>query len=90
LEVLNYATISTASGLSFVPRYEVTLNLDGEIEEHVIATEVILGDFDILIGMDIIGNGDFTVSTDPTKGICLSYRIPSMGKVDYVARANDS
>jgi hypothetical protein len=90
LEIINYGTVSTASGLSVVPRYKVTLNLDGEIEEHVIANELILGDFDILIGMDIIGNGDFTVSTDPTKGICLSYRIPSMGKVDYVASAKDS
>jgi hypothetical protein len=89
LEVLNYVTVSTASGISVVPNYKVTLNLDGEIEEHVTANELILGGFDILIGMDIIGNGDFTVSTDPTKGICLSYQIPSMGKVDYVVRAKN-
>jgi hypothetical protein len=89
LIIFDYLTISTASGTIVGPIYKITLDLGGGIVQNVIASEAILDDFDILIGMDIIGNGDFTVSTDPKMGICLSYRIPSMGKIDYVVRAKN-
>lgn len=37
---------------------------------------------DFLIGMDIISEGDFTISTYKGK-TCFSFRIPSKGLIDY-------
>ena len=42
-----------------------------------------LGDTDMLIGMDIISQGDFAV-TNVDKKTTLSFRIPSVEKIDYV------
>lgn len=43
----------------------------------------------MLIGMDVIGDGDFAISTDPKSGdMYLSYRVPSQGKIDFVERSN--
>jgi len=39
-------------------------------------------DFDVLIGMDIIGAGDFAVSNFAGK-TAFSYRYPSMGLIDF-------
>ncbi|MFA5838920.1 MAG: retroviral-like aspartic protease family protein [Candidatus Paceibacterota bacterium] len=41
----------------------------------------------ILIGMDIIGIGDFAVTNLNNKTI-LSFRIPSFEQIDFVSRAN--
>lgn len=42
-----------------------------------------LGDVDMLIGMDIISQGDFAVTNTDGK-TTLSFRIPSVEKIDYV------
>jgi hypothetical protein len=41
----------------------------------------LIGDFEILIGMDIISRGDFTVSNF-NGNTCVSFRIPSAGHID--------
>jgi predicted aspartyl protease len=41
----------------------------------------LIGDFEILIGMDIISRGDFTVSNF-NGNTCVSFRIPSVGHID--------
>lgn len=45
------------------------------------------GNFDFLIGMDIIGIGDLSVSHANGKTM-LSFRAPSLGGVDYAAEAS--
>lgn len=43
--------------------------------------------FSVLIGMDVIGLGDFTV-TNVEGRTCMSFRMPSCEAVDYVVEAN--
>lgn len=45
-------------------------------------SEAHLGDFDVLIGMDIIGLGDFAV-TNRGGRTTLTFRIPSMERLDF-------
>jgi len=42
---------------------------------------------DVLIGMDIIANGDFSITNFNGQTV-FSFRIPSQGRVDYVEQAN--
>ncbi|MBK5203582.1 MAG: SEC-C domain-containing protein [Prolixibacteraceae bacterium] len=42
-----------------------------------------LGAFDVLIGMDIIGNGDFAVSNLDGK-THMTFRLPSCENIDFV------
>ena len=46
-------------------------------------TEAKLNGFDVLIGMDIIGMGDFTISKDNDKTL-FSFQCPSTHSTDYV------
>ncbi len=43
---------------------------------------------DILIGMDVIGSGDFSVFTDNEKTV-MTYRFPSIGGTDFVELARN-
>jgi len=46
------------------------------------------GDIDVLIGMDILGTGDFTVSNHQGK-TTFSFCCPSRREIDFVAEIND-
>lgn len=46
-------------------------------------TEGILRNTDVLIGMDIINMGDFALTHNDGK-ILFSFRVPSIGKIDFV------
>jgi len=46
------------------------------------------GDADVLIGMDIIGAGDFSIFQENGKTI-LTYRYPSIGGTDFVVEAGN-
>jgi hypothetical protein len=43
----------------------------------------------VLIGMDIIGIGDFAVTNSDSK-TTLSFRTPSVSKIDFISEANDN
>lgn len=60
---------------------EVQLTPDANIPENQQAQ--------VLIGMDIIGMGDFAVTNINEKTI-LSFRIPSVREIDFVPEANES
>ncbi|MCH7514135.1 MAG: aspartyl protease family protein [Bacteroidetes bacterium] len=45
------------------------------------------GDFDMIIGMDVITEGDFSV-TNVNGNTVVSFRTPSTEKIDYVKEAN--
>ena len=83
-------TSHTASGVATVNTYLANIILPN----HVRVTDVSMIDanigtngFDVLIGMDIIGMGDFCVSNLRGKTV-LSFRIPSKEITDYVLQIN--
>ena len=71
-----------------VPRYLVSLHLPNK----VVVPELLVSlgefkDFDVLIGMDIIGHGDFAV-TNAGGQTKFTFRMPSKGGIDFVGESN--
>lgn len=60
---------------------------NGVTIQGVRVTECPDKDFDVIIGMDIIAHGDFTI-TNAGGQTWASFRIPSVKRVDYVDEAN--
>ena len=74
----------TAAGPSLTKTYIVNIGLPNHVQiPMVMVTEAILNGFDVLIGMDIITLGDFSI-TNVGGDTVFSFRIPSSGKIDYV------
>ena len=78
------------NGPAVVSYYVVDIVLPSGIKATKIVTEGISrGDWDVLIGMDIMSLGDFCLSNH--NGVTVfTFRIPSEGTTDYVAEANAS
>ena len=75
---------STAGGDTECNTYCIDIILPNNVAiKNLSVFEVHLDDGDVLIGMDIIRHGDFTISNynNQTK---LSFRIPSIQETDYV------
>lgn len=75
----------TAGGKMLCNTYLVNIRLPGGVGfSGVRVTEgQLLGNEDVLIGMDIISAGDFAVSN--TNGHTkMSFRIPSIGEIDFI------
>lgn len=84
------ANSSNPSGTFLKNTYLVNVMLPNKVGFHhlrVVECDELIGDFEFLIGMDIIGMGDFSV-TNVNNETILSYRIPSIEKIDYVEEAN--
>jgi predicted aspartyl protease len=70
-----------------VPVYLVNVGLPNSVAfSGVPVTLGELANGDALIGMDIIGNGDFAV-TNHNKETVMSYRVPSTEHIDFVKAA---
>lgn len=81
--------VTGAHGVSERNVYIVNLYLPNNLMVHTVTvTEMIDADgFGALIGMDVITLGDFSVTN--TGGITtMSYRFPSVARIDYVEDAN--
>lgn len=78
--------VSTANGIVFQNTHTVDVGLPNNvIVGGLVVTEVAaLAGADALIGMDIITLGDFSI-TNHNGNTCMSFRIPSLHEVDYVA-----
>lgn len=77
-------TVYHAGGKSEVNTYQISIILPNEVGvKNVVVTEAILQQFDVLIGMDIITLGDFSI-TNYNNNTCFSFRIPSTEKIDFV------
>lgn len=80
------ATVHTANGPATRNTYTVDIGLPNQVLiGQVIATGVdaLSSGCDALIGMDIIGLGDFSITNH--KGVtCMSFRVPSGHEIDYV------
>ena len=82
---------------SFTPAGKKTANtylVNISLPNHVTITDIVVVDSDIglqgisvLIGMDIIGHGDFSVSNYGGK-TTFTYRVPSKQTTDYVKQIN--
>ena len=55
--------------------------------QHVEVTEGDIKGVDVLIGMDIITQGDFIITNQSNKTV-MSFRIPSLTTIDYVVEVN--
>lgn len=82
-------SVSSASESKVVPVYIVNLYLPNRaklVAVEVAGMELPDPQIGMLVGMNIIGLGDFTVSSfqDVTS---FSFRIPSLGRTDYVANS---
>jgi hypothetical protein len=62
-------------------------NKVGFIGIPVTECDNIVGNFGAIIGMDIITQGDFTI-TNVNGKTCMTFRIPSIKTVDYVVETN--
>ena len=72
-------------GSALTPTYLVDIILPNKVKvtEVTVAQAPLTGDADVLIGMDIIGLGDFAVSS--YKGAtCFSFRVPSKERIDFL------
>ena len=80
---------STAGGDKECNTYCIDILLPNNILIYNLTVfEVHLNDGDVLIGMDVIKHGDFTISNynGQTK---MSFRIPSLQETDYVKEAKE-
>ena len=69
--------------------YLVNIGLpNGVLLPGVQVTEGEMSGFDVLIGMDVITLGDFSV-TNQNGNTVFSFRIPSLHTIDYVKEANE-
>ena len=83
--------ISTANGVVAVNTYFVDFGLpNGVTVKNVLVSCTDLGDdIDVLIGMDIIRHGDFSI-TNVNNKTTFSFRAPSVEEIDYVKESRNN
>ena len=90
LKPIGKTKVSTASEHEFETyQYIIDLYLknDLKIKDVIVTLGKLTDNFNCLIGMDIITLGDFSI-TNHEKNTCMSFRIPSLREIDYVAEIN--
>lgn len=87
LKPIAMTEVHTASGTKHSEVFLVNIGLPNKVAfTHVkVAEGILFGDTDILIGMDIISQGDFAVTNSDGK-TTFSFRIPSTETIDFVKR----
>lgn len=85
LKPIGKSKVYHANGESIVNVYAINLFLPNQVAfQFVKVTEGILNGFDLLIGMDIIGAGDFSITNVGGRTV-FSFRCPSVKEVDFVS-----
>jgi len=91
LEIIGYCTICSITGSVDAPSYQTQLTLcnEGGVDLMGFAPQVCGCDYistsddvGIIIGMDIITQGDFCISNDQANTV-MSFRTPSGGIIDF-------
>lgn len=92
LKAIGITEVYHAQGKGFTNEYLVNVALlNGVVIPGVRVTEGVLAGCDVLIGMDIIGMGDFAVTNaNSNGGTTLSFCIPSVAEIDFVPRSQES
>lgn len=92
LQSFDVIKMHTPSGIDIRELYHVGIKLPTEtvyIEDVVVAdSEIDKQGLDVLIGMDIITMGDFSVSNYNGKTV-FSFRFPSLEVIDYTSKYKD-
>ena len=84
--------VRTPSGEKMLPMYVVDVLLRNNVlvkDALVMGSEIGGQGIDILIGMDIIGMGDFAV-TNVNGNTVFSFRIPSIEEIDFLKQVQPS
>ena len=86
LKPIGMTTVHTAGGKHQTETYLIDLLLPNlvRISGLKVSCVELAGDVNVLIGMDIISNGDFAVSNKDGKTV-FSFRMPSTERIDFVA-----
>jgi len=88
LAPITMVEVNHAGGSSLQNVYLVSFGLPNRVSFSAVrVTEGQLAGTDILIGMDIIGAGDFAVTNKDGKTM-FSFRIPSLEHIDFVKNSN--
>lgn len=84
LKPVGMTIVHTANGKAHQKQYYVNFYLPNRVMSGMLrVTEAPLHETDILIGMDIISQGDFCISNFEGKTV-LTFRIPSCSELDFV------
>ncbi len=88
LQPTGMVNVHTVGGQQTCMSYLVCISLPNKVGfPSVKVTEGKINGADVLIGMDLIGLGDFSVSNYQGKTV-FSYRIPSVDRTDFVKEVN--
>lgn len=89
LAPVNITNMTHANGVSETNVYAVNFYLPNNLMVHTVQVmEMVDADgFGALIGMDVITLGDFSI-TNVNGVTTMSYRFPSVARIDYVEDAN--
>lgn len=83
LPVRGTSMVGHAQGSGIANNYLVNIVLPNKVGvSYLRVSEGILGDIDVLIGMDIISGGDFAI-TNVGGRTTFSFRMPSVKEIDY-------
>ena len=83
LSAVSVQKIATPTNVMDAKMYMVDFILPNSIEvKHINVLGAYPSSVDVLIGMDIIGLGDFAV-TNYLKQTCFTFRIPSKERIDF-------
>ena len=81
---MGFTQVNHAGGQDVVPVYKVNIGLPNNVTfAEIKVTQGKLAGADVLIGMDIITKGDFSVTNVGGK-TTFSFRVPSIETIDYV------
>lgn len=84
LKSVGKVPMNHADGQTLVDRYIINIMLPNGVGYRMVSVLCSgLQGTDMLIGMDIIGSGDFSITNVNGKTV-FSFRIPSVSEVDYV------
>ncbi len=84
LKPISKAKVFHANGEAIVNVYAINLYLPNQVGfQFIKVTEGILNGTDLLIGMDIISRGDFSISNF-AGNTTFSFRVPSIQRIDFV------
>lgn len=82
--------VHTANGLTSQNTYIIDIALNQDIilkDVTVTCAAAFSGGCNVLIGMDIIAQGDFSI-TNKGGNTCMSFRVPSMHEIDFCKNPN--
>lgn len=84
LQPAGFIPVHHAGGSDVSPWYKVNIMLPNNVSfPEVKVTQAKLASADVLIGMDIISSGDFSITNVDDK-TTFSFRVPSLQTIDYV------